>query len=494
MAPARVVVVGGGIAGLAAAHELAGRPGVSVTLCEASERLGGKIRTEAFAGVDLDLGPDAFLARRPEAVTLCRELGLEDELVAPATTSASVWVGGRLRRLPAGLVLGVPTRWGPLARSGVLSPLGLGRAAVELLLPGRPLAGDAALGAVVRRRLGAEAHRRLVAPLVGGINAGNTDRLSIEVCAPQLAAAARGHASLVRGARAVAAGAGAGAGAGPVFLTVPGGLERLVEALSRRLGAAGAEVRTTEPVRALEPGPDGAYLVVSDRRAVVADAVVVALPAPAAGRLLAPHAPGAGATLAGVDHASVTLVALAYSGSAVPRPLDGSGFVVAAGEGRLMTACSWSSSKWAHLDRPGQVVLRVSAGRAGDERAPALGDDALVARLRLELGDALGISEPPRQVLVARWPDAFPQYAPGHLDRMAAVHAELDGRLPGVALAGAVLAGVGLPACIGSGRAAARRALETAASAGAAPSGGAPRAAGSPRSRPPDRSGGRNSA
>ncbi|MDP9020610.1 MAG: protoporphyrinogen oxidase, partial [Actinomycetota bacterium] len=160
--------------------------------------------------------------------------------------------------------------------------------------------------------------------------------------------------------------------------------------------------------------------------------------------------------------ASVTLVALAYPSAAVPRALDGSGFVVAAGQGRLMTACSWASSKWAHLSRPGQVLLRVSAGRAGDERASTLDDDSLVARLRLELGEALGITGPPADVRVARWPGAFPQYGPGHLARMAAVEEELAGRLPGVTLAGAALAGVGLPACIGSARAAARRALEAA--------------------------------
>ena len=448
-------MVGGGIAGLAAAHELADEPGVRVLVCEAGEQLGGKICTEAVAGIDLDLGPDAFLARRPEAVTLCRELGLEDELVAPATTSASVWVGPRLRRLPAGVVLGVPTRLGPVARSRVLSPAGLARVALEPVLPGRALVGDAALGTVVRRRLGAEVHQRLVDPLVGGINAGATDRLSIEVCAPQLAAAARRSPSLVRGAREVTA----AAGAGPVFLTVAGGLGRLVDALARRLDAAGVEVRTGEPVRALQPGGDGSYLVAGASGPIVADAVVVALPAPAAGRLLAPHAPGAGATLTAIEHASVTLVALAYPSAAVPRRLDGSGFVVAAGQGRLMTACSWASSKWAHLSRPGQVLLRVSAGRAGDERASTLDDDAVVARLRLELGEALGITGPPAEVRVARWPGAFPQYAPGHLARMAAAEEELAGRLPGVTLAGALLAGVGLPACIGSGRAAARRAL-----------------------------------
>ncbi len=457
-----MAVVGGGIAGLAAAHHLAGRPGVAVTVCEAGARLGGKVRTEDFAGVDLDLGPDAFLARRPEAVALCTELGLADELVGPATTAAYVWSRGRLRRLPAGLVLGVPTCFGALARSRVLSAAGLVRVAVEPWWPGRALVGDDALGAVVRRRLGSEVHRRLVDPLVGGINAGDTDRLSIEVAAPSLAAAARSHRSLIVGARGLAA-QGSSA-AGPAFLTLPGGLTRLVDVLVERLSAMGVEVRTGSPVTALEPRAGGGYRVHLGAETVDAgeldvDAVIVATPAPVAASLLAPHAPAAAATLKAIDYASVTLVAFAFPRRAVGRRLDGSGFLVARGEGRLMTACSWASSKWAHLEGADQVVLRVSAGRAGDARAEALDDDALVARLRLELGEALGITGAPTEARVMSWRQAFPQYAPDHLGRMASVETDLAARLPGVALAGAALSGVGLPACIASGRRAAEAVL-----------------------------------
>ena len=490
------MVVGGGIAGLTAAHELVGQ-GVAVTVCEAGQRLGGKVQTDDFAGVSLDLGPDAFLARRPEAVQLCRELGLEHELVAPATTTAYLWSRGKLRQLPAGLVLGVPTRLGALGRSRVLSPIGVVRAAVEPLLPGRPLAGDAALGAVVRRRLGSEVHLRLVDPLVGGINAGDTDRLSIEVAAPALAAAARRHRSFVAGARAGAGEAtkppsGGGDGAesatvlrpertgspgtaeaagpsaagavaraagapAPVFLTLPAGLGRLIDALARRVAGGGGDVRTSSAVHAIEPTLSGGYRVHTRSDTVEADAVIVATPAPAAASLLASHAPEVATALAAIEHASVTLVALAFPTAAVRRPLDGSGFLVARGEGRLMTACSWASSKWSHLGSSGHVVLRVSAGRAGDERAGALTDGALVDRLRLELGEALGIDSPPSEVRVTRWHRAFPQYAPGHLARMAATEAALAARLPGVALAGAALTGVGLPACIASGRTAAGR-------------------------------------
>lgn len=436
------IVVGGGIAGLTAAWELA-RAGWDVTLLEAADRLGGKIRTEAFAGVDLDLGPDAFLARRPEASDLCAELGLAGELVAPATTAASIWTRGRLRRLPHGLVLGVPTDATSLARSGVLSPLGTVRAVIEPLLPGRALAPgeDVAVGAYAGRRLGREAASRLVDPLLGGINAGDTDRLSIDAVAPQLAAAARSSPSLVRGVRSVVARAGASP-SDPLFLTLPGGLARLVATLVAGLVDLGADVRTGAPVHDLE--------------ALGADAVVLAVPAHAAAPLLRPLVPDAAAVMAEIEHASVALVAYAYPVDNLP-PLIGSGFLVPRTEGRLMTACSWSSSKWAHLAAPGRAILRVSAGRAGDRRADAMDDDDLDRRLRAELGAALGVTGTPDAVRVMRWPNGFPQYAPGHLQRVRAVQAMLDERLPGVVLAGAALGGVGLPACIGSGRAAARR-------------------------------------
>lgn len=510
----KVVVVGGGIAGLAAAHQLVAAGGVDVTVVEASDRLGGKVRTEPFAGVPLDAAPDAFLARRPEALQLCEELGLTDRLVPPATGEAWVWTRGRLRRLPTGLVLGLPTDPVALARSGVLSPLGTARAAVEPWLPGAPLAGDATIGSVVRRRLGAEVQEHLIDPLLGGINAGDTDELSIDAVAPQLAAAARRSRSMVRGARALTASAGAGgAPAPPVFYGLPGGMEELVRALTQRLEAAGAELRTGVAVTSLAAGGSGGTgggstggaaastlgagagagggagdgagvhrdgagspptaasgaggvgalrwrVGTADGGIHDADGVVLAAPAFVTAPLLGKVAPEVAATLDGIAYASVTLVALAYPTNAVPGPLQGSGFLVPRREGRLMTACSWASSKWAHLGASGQVLLRVSAGRAGDTRADALDDDALVERLRVELESAMGLRAQPTEVRVTRWPRAFPQYAPGHLDRMAAAMGALSRAAPGVTLAGAALGGVGLPACIGSGRRAAADVLE----------------------------------
>jgi oxygen-dependent protoporphyrinogen oxidase len=429
----RIAVVGGGIAGLASAFFLEDA-GHEVTLYEADRRLGGKIHTVDLHGRPVELGPDAFLARVPDATELCQALGLGDELIAPATGDARVWIDGHLRPLPEGLVLGVPSDVLAVARSGVLSPRGLARAALEPLLPGRRLDSDRSVADLVASRFGHQVLDRLVDPLVSGINAGDTRRLSVEATTPQLAALARQHRSLLLGARSLTRARRPG---DPVFLTVAGGLRRLVDGLVGRLRG---DVRTGTPVSSLDD--------------LDADGVVLAVPAPAAAPLVSRRAPAAAEQLAAFEDASVVLTLLAYPAESVGHPLDGSGFLVPRREGRLTTACSWASSKWPHWVRPGEVLLRVSAGRAGDERALDLDDDELVARLHAEVAPALAISAPPTWTHVARWPASFPQYPVGHLARVDAIEAALP---PNVALAGAAYRGVGIPACIASARRAAER-------------------------------------
>lgn len=453
----RVAVVGGGITGLAAAWELLGA-GVEVTLFEAGARLGGKIVTDDVAGRPVDLGPDAFLARVPHALDLCRELGLEGELVHPAAEGAAIWVRGRLRALPRGLVLGAPTGPGDLAalvRAGLLSPAGAARAALDVVLPATRFGPDPSVGDVVGRRLGRGLHAGVVDPLVGGIHAGPSDLLSARAAAPQLADAALSR-SLMAGLRRARGGstgtsrsgggaAGAAAGPAPLFASLRGGLGRLVEVLEGGLRAGGVAVETGATVGTV---PVGGF-----------DATILATPAPVSAALLAAGAPDAAAELAAIDDASVAVVVLVYPASAFTRPLLGTGFLVPATEGRLLTACSFASSKWPHWAAPGDVVLRASAGRWGDERALALGDDELVARLHDELGAALGTVAGPRLTRVTRWEAAFPQYRPGHLDRVVRAEAAVARWLPGVTLAGASYRGVGIAACVAQGRAAARRAL-----------------------------------
>lgn len=430
----RVAVVGGGIAGLTAAYDLAGS-GVDVTLYDAGDRVGGKLRTEPFAGTMLDTAPDAFLARRPEAVELCEELGLTPELTTPARRNSYVWSRGRLRPVPLGQVLGVPTDFAALGASGIVSRRGACRAALEPWLPGKPLDGDVAVGRWIRRRYGAEVAQRLVDPLVGGINAGHTDALSIEAVAPQLAAAARSQRSMTRALRALPP-----PGSGPVFHAVVGGMERLARALAGAIVERGGRIETGAEVTSLAE--------------LGTDAVVLAVPAYAAAPLLEPVASAAADELASIAYSSVTLATFAYPDEALDRPLDASGFLVPRPERLLMTACSWASSKWSHLAAPGRFLLRVSAGRVGDSRAEGLTDVEVVRRLRHELALTMGLAGEPLELGVHRWHRAFPQFAPGHLDRMRALQAALPAN---VALAGAALGGVGIPACIGTGRAAAAR-------------------------------------
>lgn len=471
----RVVVVGAGITGLTAAFTLATHhPEVRVTVVEASDRVGGKVLTTPFAGRPVDCGADAFLARVPEAIELCDELGMARMLTSPAERSALVWSRGSLRRLPPGLVLGVPTDMGALAGSGIVSPEGVARAGEDLERaewpdgePGSDPdsdpegAGDESVGTMVRRRLGDEVFERLVAPLLSGVNAGDADQLSLAAGAAQLAIAARRQPSLVGALReqqqaTLAAGADPSA---PVFYGIPIGSQTLTDLLFARLAEAGVPVHLRCPATALEPANEGWRLRTS-AGVMAADRVVLATPAPITARLLESSAPDVAAEVGDLQYASVAMVTLAVARAAVDHPLDASGFLVAATD-RLpfLTACSWASTKWAHLADPELAILRVSAGRFGDRAALELTDDDLVAALGADLATTMGLATPPVASRVTRWIDALPQFRPGHLGRVRDWRARLTVRAPGVVLAGAAYDGLGLPACVRQGREAAQAAL-----------------------------------
>jgi oxygen-dependent protoporphyrinogen oxidase len=443
----RVAIVGGGIAGLAAAWELRDR--ADVTLFE-PDRLGGRIRTTGFEGRPIDEGADAFIARVPDAVELCRELGIEPELVAPSAGRSMIWWRGRLRPLPEGLVLGAPRHLGHLAGGGILSPAGMARAALDLVLPRRP-ARVATVRELIADRFGAEVADRLVDPLVGGIHAGSTRELGAAEVVPQLVEAAERSRSLLLGLRRIPVAPDL-----PMFLAPHQGVGRLVDVLVVSLEAAGARF-VAAPVEALRAASGGRVVLDPDPEPF--DAAVVATPAGTAARILGPDGTAA---LASLPTASVALVTAALPG--VQLPLGINGFLVPRQEGRLMTACSFASNKWPQWGEPNRALVRISTGRSGDTEALDLADDVLTERLLHELTQALGTDLSPSTTRVSRWPDAFPQYFPGHGERMAAVDAALRRRLPTVTLAGASYRGSGIPACIASGRRAARIALERAGS------------------------------
>lgn len=445
--PPRVAVVGGGVTGLATAWYLragagAGRP--DVTLVEATGRLGGKVRTEELSGVPAEAGPDTFLARVPWAVDLCRELGMGDELIAPATGTAFVWHGGRLHRLPAGAVLGVPTSARSLleARS-LLTAAGVARATLDLALPRSRYGDDPSVADVVGGRLGSEVLERLVEPLVGGINAGRADRLSLRSAARPLADAAKSHRSLVLGLRRRAM--AVPAGPTPVFLGVRGGMERIVDRLRSSLDDV--DVRLGTAVRAIAPRTDGWHLACEPGPDVEVDAAVLTVPAFAAAPVVAPVAPDAAKELEDIRYASVAVATLGYRPEDVPGALAGSGFLVPRSQGGLMTACTWSTSKWPALQESGLVLLRASAGRDGDELALELDDHTLVGRLHDELSTVVGVTGTPTASRVDRWPRSFPQYEPGHESRVNRIEAALVAT-PGLALAGAAYRGLGIAACV----------------------------------------------
>ncbi|MDN4171442.1 protoporphyrinogen oxidase [Nocardioides sp. SOB77] len=448
--PRRTVVVGAGIAGLTAAHDLVAA-GDEVVVLEASDVVGGKIRRHEVGGTVVDVGAEAMLNRRPEGVDLARGLGLEVQ--HPALAASRIWTRGALRPLPRSL-MGVPLDLDQLAASGVLSEEGLARVRAEPTLGPQEVAGDVSVGDLVDRRFGPEVTDRLVEPLLGGVYAGRAREISARAAVPQLVAyAARG--SLLEQAAAVPTTYDA-----PVFAGIPGGMGRLPEALAARL-----PVRLGVTVRALERRPDGGFALTcgptTAPELVEADAVVLATPAAPTARLLGTVAPAAAAELAAVETASVVVVTLAYRVADAAPVVDAgsSGFLVPPVEGRRVKASTFSFAKWDWVHaagaREGLVHLRTSLGRHGDEVALQATDEELVAWSLADLADATGLAAAPVDVHVQRWGGGLPQYALGHLDRVARVRSALDA-VPGLAVCGATYDGVGIPAVIASAHRAVR--------------------------------------
>lgn len=453
----RVAVVGGGIAGLTAAHELAKDPALRVVLLEGSPDLGGKLRLAEVGGAVVDVGAEAMLNRRPEAVDLARSLGLD--LVHPATTASRLWTRGELRPLPRS-VMGVPIDLEQLASTGVLSDAGLARVREEPSLPPTVLEGDVSVAELIGSRLGPEVVDRLVEPLLGGVYAGHASSLSARAALPQVVALLSGG-SLLEAAAALPVAADV-----PVFAGLVGGIGTLPAAL---VAAGGFEVRTATTVRALRRVPTGFELVVGSAAApevIAADLVVLATPAAPGARLLAGVAPTAAAALGEIEYASMAIVTMAFRAEDVtavsrqapgslPQPpgLLGSGFLVPPVDGRAIKAATFSFAKWDWVRESGNglLLLRTSLGRHREEAALQVEDAELVQRSLADLRLATGLAAQPVDTHVQRWGGGLPQYAVGHLDRVARVRAAVA-QVPGLAVCGAAYDGIGIPAVIGSAR------------------------------------------
>ncbi|ALV30864.1 protoporphyrinogen oxidase [Streptomyces sp. CdTB01] len=462
-----VVVIGGGIAGLAAAFQLRNEP-VRVTVLEASSRLGGKLSVSEVAGVAVDEGAESLYANRRRTTGLIADAGLGEKIMSAGVTASAIWSRGAIRQQPDRQFMGVPCDMDDLARSGVVSDEGVERARQDLVLPSFDREGDVSVADYVGGRFGQEVVDRLVEPFLAGVFAGRATDLSFEATLTPLAKAARSHVSLADAAGSLTPVLAEGHKPPPVRVaTLEGGFGSLPAVLVREVLAAApdASVRTDAPVRELARSADGWRIGVgtaSEVEHIAADAVIIAVPAGPAGRLLA-QVPGAGravSAFAEVPYAGVAVVTLAYPRAAFPGGLQGRGYAayrVPAPEGKAVKEVTFTTVKWPHL--AGEVeIVRCSLGRFGEQDLLGRDDADLVALASAELAEATGVRGAAVASRVSRWQDALPQYTVGHFERVRQIR-ETVAAQPGLAVCGALYDGVGVGVCMASARQATEQVL-----------------------------------
>ncbi len=467
----RIAIIGGGIAGLAAAYELekarAAGAAVEYTLFEERPRLGGSLASEVVGGAVLERGPDSFLTEKPAAAELCRELGLGDELIPSNDAARKTYIvtRNRLVALPDGLMFLIPTKLVPTALTRLFSVRTKMRMALELLHPPRPSDGDESVAALVKRHFGQEAVDRLADPLLSGIYGGDATHLSAQTVLPRLVEMETKHGSLTRGMlaahrkmRAMAKNSSKTQNRGAaIFTALRGGMGKLVDAIAARLD--GRSVRTATPVSGIEKTAEG-WRIAAGGVSEEFDALIMAAPAWIAGELLTPVDAVLGAELGGIPYSSSITVNLVYDeGKIGPLP-EGFGFLVPAVEGRAMLACTFAHRKFLGRTPPGKAVFRAFLGGMKRDDLLAESDEALIAVVRREMSEILGAKAfgaevEPEYAQVTRWRRAMAQYAVGHKDRMQRVHLRVR-VLPGLRLIGNAYDGIGVPDCIRLGRKAAR--------------------------------------
>ncbi len=458
-----IAVVGGGISGLAAAWKLAQQPGVQVRVYEASDRLGGVLHTEVADGWVIEHGPESFLAMKPRGIGLARELGLEPQCQTtdPANRGSFIMKGGKLHPMPEGLTGLIPSQFGPMMRTPLVSPLGKLRMGLDYVIPARKDGADESLGSFIRRRLGRDVYDHLIEPLMAGIYSGNGDELSLQATFPQLRAAEREHGGLIKGVLAQKKAQQArpiGHQAPIGFLSFRNGIGELVHALERHIRSAGGDILLNTPVTALARISGNRWALTTPAGVVDVDGVILAAPVHVQAGLLAGIATDAAAAMMGIPQVSSAVVMLGYEetpGNTAPRSY---GYLSPRAENRPVKAITWMSSKWEGRAPAGHFLVRGFLGRAGDEQVLNATDDELVRMVRDEIADTAAIHGKPMLVRVVRLNAASPQYTLGHLDRVARIEQGVAG-IPGLAIAGNMLRGVGIPDAIAAGEAASARIL-----------------------------------
>lgn len=453
-----IAVVGGGISGLAAAWKLVQQPGVRVSIYEARDRVGGVLHTEVADGWVIEHGPESFLAMKPRGIGLARELGLEPRFQAtnPANRGSFIMKGGRLHPMPEGLTGLIPSQFGPMMRTRLVSPLGKLRMGLDYLIPPRKDDADESLGSFVRRRLGRDVYEHLIEPLMAGIYSGNGDELSLQATFPQLRAAEREHGGLIKGVLAQKKAQQArpiGHQAPIGFLSFRNGIGELVDALEGRIRAAGGEIHLNTPVTGIARTGNDRYALVTPAGVVNVDGIILAAPVHVQADLLDSLAPDAAAAMRDIPQVSSAVVMLGYEKTASDKPPASYGYLSPRAEKRPVKAITWMSSKWEGRAPDGHFLVRGFLGRAGDEQVLNASDDDLVRMVRDEIADTAAIQGEPVLMRVVRLNAASPQYTLGHLERVARIDAAVAG-IPGLAIAGNMLRGVGIPDAIAAGEAA----------------------------------------
>lgn len=461
--PRKVVIIGGGLSGLSAAYyvrKFYREAGIQpeIILIEKDKCLGGKIETLHRDGFVIEKGPDSFLARKTAMVDLARELELDHELVTTNPNAKKTYIlqRGKLHPMPAGLVLGIPTELKPFLKSGLVSFGGKMRAMMDFVLPPRRSSEDESLGDLIERRLGTEVLENMTEPLLAGIYAGDMRKISLQATFPQFGEVERQYGSLIRGMTTGRKPAETHTGTKKsAFLTFRQGLQSLVHALIHDLqdaeqrtgtGAVSIKVRRGAGISAEASAAPRYEVELDNGELLQADDIYVTVQNFAAAELLRPHVDVS--ALDAVNYVSVANVVMAFTKKDIVTEYDGSGFLVPRKEGRNITACTWTSTKWLHTSPDDKVLLRCYVGRSGDEQNVDLPDEALAELVRKDLKEIMGITAAPLFTEITRLRHSMPQYPVGHPGRIAGLRSELEEKLPGVYAFGAGYDGIGMPDCI----------------------------------------------